>query len=158
MGLVEVECHPRCHDVALYGTPVAGDLTALALEVTRDRRSWAKVHVSPSYTYVPSYGGVQVNVPELGANVAVDGAHDLHVPETSVDISPHLAAYEDVAEPGMHVVLYQPAYLEVTGTGRNIVLDSLRTHNDVADEPLLGRVCGKRQEHEETEDHGGDRE
>jgi len=150
VGLVEVERHASRHHVALHGTPIAGDLTALALEVTRDLGVWAKVNVSPSYIYVPFYGSVHVNVSELGANVAFDGAFDLHVSETRVDVAPHLAAYEDVAVPGMHVVLYQSAYFEVTSPGRNIVLDSLMTHHDIANELLLRRVRGERQEYDET--------
>jgi hypothetical protein len=47
--------------------------------------------------YVPFYVIVHVNVPELGANVAFDGAFDLHVPETRVDVAVHLAGYEDVS-------------------------------------------------------------
>jgi len=142
--------------VALHGTPIAGDLTALALEVTRDLGVWAKVHVSPSYVYVPLYGSVHVNVPELGTYVAFDGAFDLHVTETRVDVALHLAAYEDVPKPGMHVVLYQSVYFEVTGSGRNVLLDSLTTHHDIANEPLLRRVRGERQEYDETEDHNRD--
>src|SRR5215212_4596612 len=56
----------------------------------------------------------------------------------------------------MHVVLDQAVYLEVTGSGRDVLLDRPRTHDDIADEPLLGRVRGERQEYDETEDHGGD--
>jgi hypothetical protein len=85
-------------------------------------------------------------------NVAFDGAFDLHIPEACVDVAPHLAAYEDIAEPGMHIVLYQSVYFEVAGPGRNVMLDSLRTHHDIANEPLLGRVRGKRHEGDETED------
>jgi hypothetical protein len=102
--------------------------------------------------YVPFYVIVHVNVPELGANVAFDGAFDLHVPETRVDVALHFAGYEDVPEPGMHVVLYWSAYFDVTSPGRNVVLDSLRTDHDIANEPLLGRVRGERQEYDETED------
>jgi len=144
--------------VALHGTPVASYLTSLALEITRDLGLWAKVNVSPSYVYVPLYGGVHVNVSELGTNVAFDGAFDLHVPETRVDVAIHFAGYEDVPEPGMYVVLYWSAYFDVTSPGRNVVLDSSRTYHDIANEPLLGRVRGERQEHEETEDHGGEGE
>jgi hypothetical protein len=52
----------------------------------------------------------------------------------------------------MHVILYKSVYFEVTGPGRNVVLDSLRTDHDIANEPLLGRVRGERQEYDETED------
>jgi hypothetical protein len=45
-------------------------------------------------------------------------------------------------------------YFEVAGPGRNVMLDSLRTHHDIANEPLLRRVRGERQEYDETEDHG----
>jgi hypothetical protein len=56
----------------------------------------------------------------------------------------------------MHVILYQSAHFEVTGPRRNIVLDSLPTYHDVANEPLLSRVRGERQEYDETEDHDRD--
>jgi hypothetical protein len=52
----------------------------------------------------------------------------------------------------MHIVLYQSVYFEVAGPGRNVMLDSLRTHHDIANEPLLGRVRGERHEGDETED------
>ena len=53
----------------------------------------------------------------------------------------------------MYVILYPSAYFEVTGPGRNVVLDGSMAHYDIADEPLLGRVRGERQEYDETEDH-----
>jgi len=142
--------------VALHGTPIAGDLTALAREVTQDLAVWTKLNVSPSYVYVPFYGSIHVNVPELGANVAFDGPFDLHVPETRVDVALHFAGYEDVAEPGMYVILYQSTYFEVTGPRRNVVLDASMAHHDIANEPILRRVRGERQEYQETEDHGGE--
>jgi hypothetical protein len=144
VGLVEVNRHAPRHHVALHGTPVAGDLTSLALEVPQDLAVRTKLDVSPSYVYVPTHRGVHVNIPELGANVAFDGAFYLHVPETRVDVAVHLAGYEDVSQSGMHIILYQSVYFEVTGPGRNVVLDSLRTDHDIANEPLLGRVRGER--------------
>ena len=156
VGLVQVERHAPRHHIALHGAPVAGDLTALAPEVTRDLGVWSKVHGSPSYVYVPLDGSVHVNVPELGANVAFDGAFDLHITETRVDVALHLAAYEDVPKPGMHVVHYQSVYFEVTGPGRNVVLDSSMTNHDISNEPLLRRVRGERREYDETEDHDRD--
>src|SRR5215217_200704 len=52
----------------------------------------------------------------------------------------------------MYVIHYLSAYFEVTGSGRNVVLDSSMAHHDIANEPLLGRVRGERQEYDETED------
>jgi hypothetical protein len=53
----------------------------------------------------------------------------------------------------MHVILYQSVYFEVTGPGRNVVLDHSRTNHDIANESLLRRVRGERQEYDETENH-----
>jgi hypothetical protein len=44
-------------------------------------------------------------------------------------------------------------YFEVTGPGGNVVLDSSRTNHDIANEALLRRVRGERQEYDETENH-----
>jgi hypothetical protein len=54
----------------------------------------------------------------------------------------------------MHVVLYLPVDLHVTGHGRDVLLHSFG--DDVADEPLLGGVCGKGQQGDEAKDHDGD--
>ncbi|MDQ3942496.1 MAG: hypothetical protein M3254_05280 [Actinomycetota bacterium] len=53
----------------------------------------------------------------------------------------------------MNVVLYHSMYFEVTGPGGNVVLDSSRTNHDIANEPLLRRVRGQRQEYDETQNH-----
>jgi hypothetical protein len=50
----------------------------------------------------------------------------------------------------MHVILYQSTYFEVTCSSRNVVLDASMANHDIANEPLLGRVRGERQEYEET--------
>ena len=109
---------------------------------------------APHPTFTSPLTGAFVNVPELGANVAFDGAFDLHITETRVDVALHLAAYEDVPKPGMHVVHYQSVYFEVTGPGRNVVLYSSMTNHDISNEPLLRRVRGER--YDETEDHDRD--
>ena len=152
MRLVEVERHAPRHHLALHGAPVAGDLTSLALEVARDIGVWTKLDVSPSHVYVTFYEIIDVNVPELGTNVAFHWAFDIHVPETRVDIALYFAGYEDVAERSAR----RPVPVRVLRgrrPGGNVVFDASMAHHHIADQPLFSGVRGKRQEYDEAEDH-----
>ena len=66
VGLVEVERHPFRRYVALHGIGVAGELTALVLEVARDLGPGTQVYVSVPHVDVSTDRGVHVDVPELG--------------------------------------------------------------------------------------------
>ena len=101
---------------------------------------------------------VHDDVPEFGANVAIDGAFDLHVSEGRVDVASHPAVYENVAVHGMYVILYRALYLDVTDRRRNVIIDTPSIRYDIADEPLLRCVCGERQEYDQAENHGGESE
>ena len=155
-GTRQVERHAPRHHVALHGIPVAGDLTALALQVTRDLGVWAKVHVSPSYVYVPFDESVHVNVPELGANVAFHGAFNLHVPETRVDVALYLPVTRMSPNPECTSSSTSPRTSRSPAPVETSCSTLRWTNHDIANEPLFRRVRGERQEYDETEDHDRD--